>query len=246
MAVVPGRTLRGAFAMAVAKPSMSPAEPSRVQGSSKAWASRPDHSSTQTRLPPQGPSTRPATTSGSRNAAAQPSTISPNSSKPTLAEPSSASTRARSTASIAVMWRRGRRLARVSRGTAMSEAAGRALRLLGRRAMPRRLLGELVTMRPALFADPAAAAVRRGGGTRLSRFAGVSIGAHVAAALLVLLWRLPMPRQAEVPATIEVLFGDNADRAGSPGSFILGRAGEAAAHAGRRTDRRTGCRRDRD
>ena len=49
-----------------------------------------------------GPPVRPRTTTGSRNAAAMPPAIRPNSSYVTLAEPSTASTRARSTASMAI------------------------------------------------------------------------------------------------------------------------------------------------
>ena len=55
------------------------------------------------------------------------------------------------------------------------------------------------------------------GGGRLRRFAAGSVLAHAAAAALALLWFLPpRPRPPEVPATIQVLFGDNADRQGTP------------------------------
>jgi protein TonB len=51
---------------------------------------------------------------------------------------------------------------------------------------------------------------------RLPGFAAVSVGLHLAAVAAALAWWLaPPPRQSEVPATIQVLFGDNADQSGA-------------------------------
>ncbi len=65
---------------------------------------------------------------------------------------------------------------------------------------------------------------------------GVSIGAHVLAAFMALLWQLPVLEPTEVPATIQVLFGENADvdgaaAAASPLTSAQPRTGDAGAAA---------------
>jgi protein TonB len=53
-------------------------------------------------------------------------------------------------------------------------------------------------------------------GGDLRGFVAVSVAVHLVAGALALLWWLPPRRPDEVPATVEVLFGDNAEVAGAP------------------------------